>query len=158
MEVKPKLLGSILLAEDNENDIELTLATLDSFNLANKIDVVRDGTEALDYLLCKGKYEGREGCTPPAVILLDIKMPKVDGLQVLSAVKSNPALKSVPVVMFTSSRQERDVVQSYDLGVNAYVVKPVDFDQFTDAIKQLGIFWALINEAPNGTSELEENK
>lgn len=138
-------LKTILLAEDNENDIELTMSTLENFNLANDIKVVRDGAEALDYLMCRGVYEGRE-CTPPAVILLDIKMPKVDGLQVLAEIKSTPELKTIPVVMLTSSRQERDLVQSYAMGVNAYVVKPVDFEQFTEAIRQLGIFWALINE------------
>ncbi len=158
MDIKKKPLGSILLAEDNENDLELALATFESFHLANEIDVVRDGAEAMDYLLCKGNYEHRIGCVPPAVILLDIKMPKVDGLQVLEAIKSNPLLKNIPVVMFTSSRQERDVVQSYDLGVNAYVVKPVDFDQFTNAIRQLGIFWALINESPGGVIQAEESK
>ncbi len=158
MENRTKPLGSILLAEDNQNDIELAIATFETFNLANKIDVVRDGSEAMDYLLCKGQYEHRSGCVPPTVILLDIKMPKVDGLQVLKAIKSDPDLKCIPVVMFTSSREERDVVQSYDLGVNAYVVKPVDFDQFTEAIKQLGIFWALINESPSRASDLEENK
>lgn len=144
---------TILLAEDNEHDIELTLSTLESFNLANEIKVVRDGAEALDYLLCRGEYEANT-CTPPAVILLDIKMPKVDGLQVLEVIKSTPELKTTPVVMLTSSRQERDVVKSYAMGVNAYVVKPVDFDQFTEAIRQLGIFWALINETP-GASGLD---
>ena len=152
-----KAIRTILLAEDNDNDIELTLSTLESFNLANDIKVVRDGAEALDYLLCKGEYADRQ-CDPPAVILLDIKMPKVDGLQVLEVIKSTPELKSIPVVMLTSSRQERDVVKSYAMGVNAYVVKPVDFDQFTEAIRQLGIFWALINETPGvaGTESEEE--
>lgn len=140
-----RTIRTILLAEDNENDIELTMSTLETFRLANDIQVVRDGAEALDYLLCKGQYESRT-CQPPAVILLDIKMPKVDGLQVLEVIKSTPELKTIPVVMLTSSRQERDVIKSYAMGVNAYVVKPVDFDQFTEAIRQLGIFWALINE------------
>jgi CheY-like chemotaxis protein len=146
-----KSIGTILLAEDNEHDIELTLSTLDSFRLANKIKVVRDGAEALDYLLCKGEYESRD-CVMPSVILLDIKMPKVDGLQVLEIVKTHPELKSVPVVMLTSSRQEIDLVRSYALGVNAYVVKPVDYEQFSEAIKQLGVFWALINETPNSSA------
>ncbi len=145
---------TILLAEDNEHDIELTLSTLESFPLANRIQVVRDGAEALDYLLCRGQYKDRD-CVPPAVILLDIKMPKVDGLQVLETIKSTPELKTIPVVMLTSSRQERDVVRSYAMGVNAYVVKPVDFDQFTEAIRQLGIFWALINETPPSGSPLK---
>lgn len=152
-----KSIGTILLAEDNDHDIELTLSTLESFRVANSIHVVRDGAEALDYLLCKGKYKNRD-CVMPAVILLDIKMPKIDGLQVLEVVKSHAELKTVPVVMLTSSRQERDLVQSYALGVNAYVVKPVDFDQFTEAIKQLGVFWALINETPNSRPSFNNEK
>lgn len=138
---------TILLAEDNENDIELTMSTFADFNLANKVTVVRDGAEALDFIYRQGSFENRqEG--DPLVILLDIKMPRVDGLQVLQKIKSDPKLKSIPVVMLTSSREERDLVESYELGVNAYVVKPVDFSQFVEAIKQLGIFWALINESP----------
>lgn len=149
---------TILLAEDNDNDVELTLSTLERFKLANAVTVVRDGAEALDYLLCQGEYAERQ-CEAPAVILLDIKMPKVDGLQVLEVIKSTPHLKSIPVVMLTSSRQESDLVRSYALGVNAYVVKPVDFDQFTEAIRQLGIFWALINEpAPVELSEKAADK
>lgn len=150
-------IGTILLAEDNEHDIELTLSTLESFRLANNIMVVRDGAEALDYLLCEGEYKSRD-CIMPAVILLDIKMPKIDGLQVLEVIKLHPELKTVPVVMLTSSRQERDLVQSYSLGVNAYVVKPVDYDQFSEAIRQLGVFWALINETPNTKPSLQNEK
>jgi CheY-like chemotaxis protein len=137
----------ILLAEDSANDIELTLAALAEHRLVNQVDVVRDGAEALDYLHRRGAYAGRTDGNP-AVILLDLKMPKVNGLEVLQAIKSDPALRSVPVVMLTSSREEGDLVQSYKLGVNAYVVKPVDFGDFMSAVKQLGGFWAVVNEAP----------
>lgn len=140
-------LRSILLAEDNANDVQLTLAALDEHKLANDVVVVRDGAEALDYLFRRGKYASRDNANP-AVVLLDLKMPKVDGLEVLQTVKSNPDLKSIPVVMLTSSREEADLVRSYDLGVNAYVVKPIEFQGFVDAVKGLGVFWALINEAP----------
>jgi len=149
-------LRTILLAEDNENDIELTMSTLESFHLANEIHVVRDGVEVLDYLLCRGQYADRS-CIPPAVILLDIKMPKVDGLQVLEAIKSHKELRTVPVVMLTSSRQEPDVFKSYAMGVNAYVVKPVDYEQFSEAIRNLGIFWALLNEPPLAPTNLANN-
>jgi CheY-like chemotaxis protein len=139
----------ILLAEDNAKDVELALAALDENHLANTVVVVRDGEEALQYLRREGSYQNRpEG--HPAVILLDLKMPKLDGLQVLRAVKSDEKLKTIPVVMLTSSREERDLVASYDLGVNAYVVKPVDFAQFVDAVKSLGVFWAILNELPQG--------
>ncbi|HEY3321682.1 MAG TPA: response regulator [Planctomycetota bacterium] len=140
-------LKRILLAEDNANDIELTLEALSAHHLANEVVVVRDGAEALDYLRREGKYKLR---TPgnPAVLLLDIKMPKVDGLEVLKQVRANPELKTVPIVILTSSREERDIVESYRLGVNAYVVKPVDFSAFVKAVTELGIFWALINEPP----------
>ncbi|HTK82982.1 MAG TPA: response regulator [Bacteroidota bacterium] len=140
-------LKRILLAEDNENDIELTLSALDEQKLANRVDVVRDGEDALDYLRCKGKYELRES-GDPVVILLDLKMPKVDGLDVLRQIKSDVEMKHIPVVVLTSSRQEKDLVRSYNLGVNAYVVKPVGFDEFVAAIRELGMFWALLNEPP----------
>lgn len=143
---------TILLAEDNENDIELTMSTFADFNLANKVTVVRDGAEALDYIYRQGAYASRPE-SDPLVILLDIKMPRVDGLQVLQKIKSDPKMRTIPVVMLTSSREERDLVESYELGVNAYVVKPVDFGQFVEAIKQLGIFWALINESPMPKTE-----
>lgn len=137
----------ILLVEDNENDVELTLAALDEFRLANEVDQARDGAEALDYLYRRGRFSERpEG--PPVVVLLDLKMPKVDGLEVLRTMKSDPNLRAVPVVMLTSSREERDLVRSYELGANAYVVKPVDFQQFIESVRQLGCFWALINEPP----------
>ncbi|HEV8537762.1 MAG TPA: response regulator [Bacteroidota bacterium] len=137
----------ILLAEDNENDIELTLAALTEKNLANRVDVVRDGAEALDYLYCRGKYAARDSGNP-VVLLLDLKMPKKDGLEVLQDLKSDGRLKNIPIVVLTSSRQEQDLVESYHLGANAYVVKPVGFDEFLTAIKGLGVFWGLLNEPP----------
>ena len=143
-------LGRILLAEDSDADLELTLAALAEHNLANEVVVVRDGAQALDYLQRRGPHKDR-GPGQPAVILLDLKMPKLDGLEVLRAVKSDPELRRLPVVMLTSSREEQDLVESYQLGVNAYVVKPVDFAQFLEAIKQLGMFWAVVNEPPPGT-------
>jgi CheY-like chemotaxis protein len=137
----------ILLAEDSEPDIELTLAALVEAHVANEVDVVRDGAEALDYLFRRGPYAGRAE-HPPLVVLLDLKMPKVDGLDVLREMRGHPDLKSVPVVMLTSSREEGDLTSSYELGANAYVVKPVDFEQFFAAVKQIGMFWAVINEPP----------
>jgi CheY-like chemotaxis protein len=144
-----KELGRILLAEDSAADVELTLAALAEHNLANEVVVVRDGAEALDYLLRRGAYKDRTNGLP-AVVLLDLKMPKLDGLEVLRTLKGHPELRHVPVVMLTSSREEQDLVESYRLGVNAYVVKPVDFSQFQEAVKQLGMFWAVINEPPPG--------
>lgn len=140
-------LKRILLVEDSEQDIELTLAALEEYRLANEVDVARDGAEALDYLFGRGPFAGKSGETP-VVVLLDLKMPKVDGLEVLRQMKSDPKLKRVPVVMLTSSREESDLVRSYDLGVNSYVVKPVDFEQFVSLIRQIGCFWAVINEPP----------
>ena len=137
----------ILLVEDNANDAELTLEALAEHNLANGVDVVRDGAEALEYLHQKGKYAGIEPCNL-AVILLDLKLPKVDGLEVLSSIKTDEKLKYIPVVVLTSSREERDVVESYRLGVNAYVVKPVNFSEFITAVKEIGAFWAIVNEPP----------
>lgn len=137
----------ILLAEDSQKDVELTLAALEEHNLMNKVDVVSDGAEALDYLYCRGKYRDRAP-EPPVVVLLDLKMPKVDGLEVLRTIKQDPQLRALPVVMLTSSREERDLVESYKVGVNAYVVKPVEFQRFVHAIKDLGAFWAVINEPP----------
>lgn len=143
-------LRPILLVEDSPRDLELTLAALGKCNLANEIVVARDGAEALEYLRREGPHENRaQG--EPAVVLLDLKLPKVDGLEVLEQVKSDAALRHVPIVMLTSSREERDVVQSYELGVNAFVVKPVDFGEFFEAIRDLGVFWAILNEpAPGG--------
>jgi CheY-like chemotaxis protein len=143
-------LKSILLAEDSARDVELTLAALDEHHLANEVVVVPNGAEALDYLYCRGKYASRVKGNP-AVMLLDLKMPKVDGMEVLQIVKSDPQLKPIPVVMLTSSREEADLFRSYQLGVNAYVVKPVDFKRFVDAVKEVGAFWAIINEPPPGS-------
>ena len=140
-------LKRILLAEDNARDVELTLAALDEYKLANEVVVVRDGAEALAYLYGEGKFAGN-GHDFPAVIFLDLKMPKVDGLEVLKKIKSDPARKMIPVVMLTSSREEQDLLRSYEFGANAYVVKPVGFEEFLNAIKQLGLFWAVVNQPP----------
>ncbi len=137
----------ILLAEDNPNDVELTLSAFKQNGMNHQIEVVRDGAEALDYLYCRSKYDGRStGC--PAVILLDLKMPKVGGLDVLRLIRADPELKFIPVVILTSSREEGDLIQGYKLGANAYVVKPVNYEAFTKAAHDLGIFWALLNEPP----------
>ena len=140
-------LKTILLVEDNPRDIELTLEALSANNLANHIVSVRDGIEAMEYLQYKGKYKLRTR-EDPAVILLDIKMPRMDGLEVLKAIRNDENLRRLPVVMLTSSREEPDLKKSYELGVNAYVVKPVNFKDFIDAVKQIGVFWALLNELP----------
>lgn len=144
-------LKRIVLAEDNPNDVELTLAALADIHLANEVVVVRDGAETLDYLYRRNAFADRPAGNP-AVLLLDLKMPKVDGLQVLRALKADEALRTIPVVMLTSSREEQDLIQSYKLGVNAYVVKPVDFRAFIDAVRHLGAFWAVINEPPPGAA------
>ena len=143
-------LGRILLVEDDPRDLELTVTTLGEYNLANEIVVARDGEKALDYLYCRGEFSTR-GNDNPAVMLLDLKLPKVDGLEVLQQIKSDERLKLIPVVVLTSSQEEKDMASSYKLGVNAYVVKPVDFQEFVNAIKELGVFWALINEPPPGS-------
>jgi CheY-like chemotaxis protein len=143
-------LGRILIVEDDPRDVELTLTALDDYNLANEVVVTRDGEEALDYLYSRGSFTTRMNGNP-AVVLLDLKLPKVDGLEVLEQMKSDQKLKMIPVVVLTSSRQERDLVASYKYGVNAYVVKPVDFHAFVNAIKELGSFWAVINEPPPGS-------
>jgi len=143
-------LGRILIVEDDPKDVELTLTALEEYNLANEVVVTRDGEEALDYLYCRGNFKMRTS-ENPAVLLLDLKLPKVDGLEVLQQIKSDEKLRMIPVVVLTSSREERDMVASYKLGVNAYVVKPVDFHEFVNAIKELGIFWAVINEPPPGS-------
>jgi CheY-like chemotaxis protein len=140
-------LRPILLAEDNPNDVELTLTALHSLNLANEIVVVHDGAQVLDFLRRKNTFSQR-AAVPPAVILLDLKMPRVDGLQALQEIRKDPELRTLPIVILTSSREENDLVKGYELGANAYVVKPVDFDQFISAVGQLGVFWALINEPP----------
>lgn len=139
----------ILFADDNPNDVELTLAALGEYNLANEIVVVSDGAEALDYLYSRGRFANRPGGLP-ALVLLDLKMPKVDGLEVLRTIKQDATMQSIPVVMLTSSREETDLVRSYRLGVNSYVVKPVDFQAFVEAVKQLGAFWTVHNQPPPG--------
>lgn len=140
-------LRTILLAEDNPKDVELTLEAMAENNLANDIFLVKDGVEVLEYLRCQGKYKLRKAGNP-AVILLDIKMPRMDGIEVLRNIRSDAALKKIPVVVLTSSREENDLITTYELGVNAYVVKPVDFKQFIEAVKQIGSFWAVLNELP----------
>ena len=145
-------LKRILLVEDSANDVELTLAALEEHHLGNEVVVVSDGAEALDYLYMRGKHAARPPGSP-IVVFLDLKMPKVDGLEVLRQMKSDPDLKRIPVVMMTSSREEHDLVRSYDLGVNAYVVKPVDFQQFMDSVKKLSCFWVLVNEPPPRSPE-----
>lgn len=143
-------LKRILLVEDSPRDTEMALAALEANNLANEIVTLRDGAEALDYLYRRGDFANRpQG--EPAVILLDLKMPKVDGIEVLRQIKSDAALKMIPVVVMTSSREEQDLLNSYQLGVNAYVVKPVKFQNFVEAVKQVGAFWAILNEPPPGS-------
>ena len=142
-----ELVKRILLVEDSKHDIELTMIALDECHLANQVDVANDGAEALDYLYRRGAYANR-AAEMPVVVMLDLKMPKVDGMEVLRQMKADPVLKLIPVVMLTSSREESDLVASYKLGANAYVVKPVDFQQFIESIRQLGCFWAIVNELP----------
>jgi DNA-binding response OmpR family regulator len=149
METMNKL-GRILMVEDDPKDVELSLTALEEYNLANEVIVTRDGEQALDYLYCRGEYKTRSSGNP-AVMLLDLKLPKVDGLEVLKQIKSDGELRMIPVVVLTSSKEEKDMVASYKLGVNAYVVKPVDFHEFVNAIKELGVFWAVINEPPPGS-------
>lgn len=136
----------ILLVEDNPNDVELTLHALRESHLSNRIEVVRDGAEALDFIFCTGPFSNRQREDYPKVILLDLKLPKVDGLEVLKRIKSDSRTKTIPVVVLTSSREERDIVESYQVGVNSYIVKPVDFEQFTEAVRHLGLYWLLLNE------------
>ncbi len=138
----------ILLVEDNPNDVELTLHALRKNNLANNIHVVRDGEEALDFLFCRGNYQSRDTGLTPRVVLLDLKLPKVDGLEVLRQIRADDRLRTLPVVIMTSSREERDVVAGYRLGINSYIVKPVEFDQFTEAVRQIGCYWLLLNQPP----------
>jgi CheY-like chemotaxis protein len=143
-------LGRILIVEDDAKDVELTLTALEEYNLANEVVVTHDGQEALDYLHHRGKFSSRPDGNP-AVLLLDLKLPKLDGLEVLQRIRSDEKLKAIPVVVLTSSHEEKDMVASYRLGVNAYVVKPVDFHEFVNAVKELGVFWAVINEPPPGS-------
>lgn len=144
------MLKPILLVEDNPKDLELTLLALEKSNLANEVVSVRDGEEALDYLFQRGAYADRPRGNP-AVVLLDLKLPKIDGIEVLAQIKADARTRSVPVVMLTTSRQEQDLTRSYQLAVNAYVVKPVDFKEFLAAIEGLGVFWAVLNEPPPGS-------
>lgn len=143
-----KKLRHILYAEDNQNDIELTLAAFEECGLANPVDIVRDGEEALDYLFFEGKYTDREKTTP-AFVLLDLKMPKVDGIETLKAIRNSKEYKNLPVVMLTSSTIESDVIRSYELGINAFVVKPIDFSDFVKTVKGIGYFWAILNISPD---------
>ncbi len=138
----------ILMVEDNPDDELLTIRALKKNNVVNDLTVARDGAEALDYLFCTGKYAGRDESIMPQVILLDLKLPKVDGLEVLKRIRSDSRTKLLPVVILTSSREERDIVESYRLGANSYIQKPVDFAQFADAVNQLGLYWLLLNEVP----------
>ena len=140
----------ILLVEDNPNDVELTLHALKKNNLTNPVHVVRDGGEALEFIFCTGAYADRSIQNAPKVILLDLKLPKVDGLEVLRQVKADARTQAIPVVVLTSSNEERDIVESYQLGVNSYIVKPVDFDQFTEAMRVIGLYWLLMNKPPLG--------
>lgn len=144
------LLKPILLVEDNPQDLELALMALERSNLANEVVTVRDGKEALDYLFRRGAYAERQ-LGNPAVVLLDLKLPKIDGIEVLEKIKAEASLQAVPVVMLTTSREEKDLLRSYQLGVNAYVVKPVGFKEFIEAIQDLGVFWAVVNEPPPGS-------
>lgn len=138
----------ILLVEDNPSDIKLALYAFQKQHLANQISVVRDGAEALEFIFCTGRYEHRRIDDFPKLILLDLKLPLVDGVEVLRQIKSNDRTKTIPVVVLTSSREESDIVESYNLGVNSYIVKPVDFEQFTEAVRQLGFYWLLLNQPP----------
>jgi CheY-like chemotaxis protein len=145
-------LGRILVVEDDPRDVELTLTALDEYKLANEVVLARDGKEALDYLHCREQFASRPN-ENPAVILLDLKLPKVTGLEVLQHIRADERLKMIPVVVLTSSHEERDMMASYQLGVNAYVVKPVDFHEFVNAVKELGMFWAVINQPPPGSAK-----
>jgi CheY-like chemotaxis protein len=148
----------ILLVEDNQDDIDLALHALRQGKLANSIFVVRDGEEALDFIFCRGQFSQRSVDHPPKLVLLDLKLPKVDGLQVLKAVKADSRTKTIPIVVMTSSKEERDMVESYNSGVNSYIQKPVDFDQFRNTVKTLGLYWLVVNQPPvnNGVREVTE--
>jgi len=140
----------ILLVEDNPNDVELALRALKKHNLTNKVHVVKNGAEALEYIFGTGAYAGRDVNNKPKVVLLDLKLPKVDGLEVLRRIKADERTKVIPVVVLTSSTEERDIIESYQLGVNSYIVKPIDFDKFIDAVSELGLYWLLLNQPPLG--------
>ena len=138
----------ILLVEDNKDDLELALHALRKERLANRIQIARDGEEALDFLFCRGEFSDRSLNHQPRLVLLDLKLPKVDGMEVLKQLKSDPRTKNIPVVILTSSKEERDLVSSYNLGANSYIQKPVDFDQFRETVKQVGLYWLVVNQAP----------
>jgi CheY-like chemotaxis protein len=138
----------ILLVEDNQADVELTLRALKKNNIANRIEVVGDGEEALDFVFARGKYASRSLDSIPRLILLDLKLPKIGGIDVLTQIKGNPKTRMIPVVVLTSSKEDRDIVESYKLGVNSYIVKPVDFDKFIDSVRSLGVYWLLLNQPP----------
>lgn len=143
----------ILLVEDNPSDVELTLRVFRKHNVSNHVGVARDGVEALDYLFSRGDFAGRNQLDVPKLILLDLKLPRLDGLDVLRAIRADPTTRVVPVVVMTSSREDRDIVESYHLGASSYIVKPVDFDQFTDAVRQIGYYWLLLNQPPSAVLE-----
>jgi two-component system response regulator len=138
----------ILLVEDNPNDVELTLLALKENNLTNKIEVVRDGAEALDFIFATGPFAGRRVEDHPKIVLLDLKLPKIDGIEVLRRIKEDSRTHAIPVIVLTTSREERDIVEAYNLGVNSYIVKPVDFEQFTQAVRTLKLYWLLLNQPP----------
>jgi two-component system, response regulator len=138
----------ILLVEDNPNDVELALHALKKNKLGNRVQVTRDGEEALDYIFCRGAYAARDINHVPKLILLDLKLPKVDGIEVLRQIKGNDVTKTIPVVVLTTSREERDIIETYRLGVNSYILKPVDFDQFVESVRQIGFYWMLFNQLP----------
>ncbi len=139
----------LLLVEDNPNDLELALRALQKANFANRVHVARDGAEALDFIFCEGSYATRPAGHGPKVVLLDLKLPKIDGIEVLRRIKGDPRTKSIPVVVLTSSKEQRDVMESYHLGVNSYIVKPVNFEQFTEAVRDFGFYWLLLNQPPS---------
>jgi CheY-like chemotaxis protein len=145
---------TILLVEDNEDDVALTLRAFNKINIKNNITVAGDGEEALDYIFCRGRFKGRNPLDLPSVILLDLKLPKVNGFEVLKALRENELTKYLPVVILTSSKEEQDVINAYSLGTNSYLRKPVDFEKFFEAVKTLGVFWLLLNETPNVSNKL----
>ncbi len=149
-------LVEILLLEDNKNDAELAILALEEFNLANQMVWLKDGKQGLDFLFGRGEYEGRDVSNPPKLILLDLKMPKVDGIEVLRAIREDPRTKYIPVTVLTSSKEERDIIETYKLGVNSYIVKPVDFEQFTKSVRDVGYYWLLLNQNPTGKLNTEE--
>jgi two-component system response regulator len=148
----------ILLVEDNPMDLKLTMHALEAENIANNVEVARDGEEALDFLLCRGRYEKQCSEAPPRLVLLDLKLPKVDGLEVLRELRSNARTKTTPVVILTSSKEEKDIIEGYRLGTNAYIQKPVDFDQFRQVVKQLGLFWLVVNELPTAAAFIKDER